>query len=395
MQVLALNAGSSSLKYALYEEGLEEAERGAITRLGLGSRLTTRRHGEYLDREVAAQDHRAAVHIVRQRLGSRWLSDGLIVHRIVHGGPEFSGPTLLQPQIVGRLAALEALAPLHMRAALGVIDAAQEVFGRASASIGVFDTALFASLPASARDYGIPEAWRTALGVRRYGFHGFAHQCLRDAALQLPAAAAAPPRIVTLQLGGGCSVAAFRGPDPIAISMGFSPLEGLVMPTRSGSVDVAAGLYLILEHGFDPAAMLRALNEESGLLALSGVSADPEQLVQRAQRGHAASKLALDVFFRSVQEYVGAYAGLLGGLDVIALGGGIAEHVPEFRSRTLQCAAWLGCESAPGGDFGPDRSAAVLSSKSSRVMALLVAVDEERLMAEQAIRHVRRRRDRP
>lgn len=372
MQILALNAGSSSLKFALYTEKLEEIERGAIGNLMGG-------------------DHRAAVHSVRERIGSRWRGDGVVVHRIVHGGSEFSGPITLDGAARAKLAELDILAPLHLPAARSVIEAASQAFGPDANAIGVFDTALFRTLPPAAREYAVPEAWRTVRGVHRYGFHGFAHQCLRDAALVHGAAPREPLRIVTVQLGRGCSVAAFRGDSPIATSMGFSPLEGLVMPTRAGSVDAAAALYLVAQHGMKPEAVLKALNEASGLLGLSGASAEPAEVLRRASNGDADCQLALDVFFHSLRQYIGAYAGLLGGLDVIALGGGISEHVPQMRRRTLQGAAWLGCEARETDDVPPDAATAILSRPSSRVVALLVRVDEERIMAEQALAFVRER----
>jgi acetate kinase len=255
----------------------------------------------------------------------------------------------------------------------------------------VFDTALFQGLPPAAREYALPRRWRTEFGVRRYGFHGFAHQCLRDAALDATIAAAPSARIITVQLGRGCSVAAFRGASPVATSMGFSPLEGLIMPTRAGSVDAAAALYLMMRSHLKPEEVLRDLNEKSGLLGLSGVSAEPAELVRRAHGGDADCALAMDAFFYQLHLYLGAYTGLLGGLDVLAIGGGISEHVPEIRERLMQGVAWLGCESTPNTDVAKSDRVTVLSSPSSKALALLVFVDEERVMAEQAVAHWRAR----
>jgi len=384
MRALVLNAGSSSLKFALYEEWTTEILLGAIGDLGPDARLTWRRGRMRGDEIVAAADHGVAVHVVRRLVGDGVAAVDAIVHRIVHGGTRYFEPVKLTATVLADLGALEILAPLHGPAARLAIEAAGIAF-RPAAQVAVFDTALFHSLPPAAREYGIPELWRTALGVRRYGFHGFAHECLRDAAL---AAAGEPDsaRIVTVQLGRGCSVAAFRGEKPVAASMGFSPLDGLVMPTRSGSLDAAAALYVQSRLELKPAEVLRILNEESGLLALSGGSANPAEVARRSDLGDSACRLALDAFFHSLHQYLGGYAALLGGLDVIAMGGGISEHVPAFRRRSLDGLAWLGCERAlDDRDLG-DSASVMLSTPASRVTALLVRVDEERLMAAQARR---------
>lgn len=383
MRVLVLNAGSSSLKFALYERWTAEILRGGISGLGPDARLAWRRGGARGEEPVAAADHATAVHAI----GRLAADDGAveaIVHRIVHGGAKYFEPVKLDTSVLAELGALEVLAPLHGPAARLAIEAAGIVF-RPAAQVAVFDTALFHSLPQAAREYGIPEHWRAGLGVYRYGFHGFAHQCLRDAALT---AAGEPDsaRIVTVQLGRGCSIAAFRGEQPVATSMGFSPLDGLVMPTRSGSLDAAAALYVQSRLELGPDEVLRILNEESGLLALSGGSANPAEIVRRADLGDPACKLALDVFFHSLHQHLGGCAAVLGGLDVIAIGGGISEHVAAFRRRVLDGVAWLGCEPAVDEPFAADAASVVLSKPASRVTALLVRVDEERLMAAQAQR---------
>lgn len=380
-RTLVLNAGSSSLKFALYERWTAEILRGGVSNLGSDACLTWRRGGARGEVPVAAADHAAAVPIIRRLAGDDGIVADVIVHRIVHGGAKYFKPVKLTATVLADLEALEILAPLHGPAARLAIEAAGIVF-RPVVQAAVFDTALFHSLPQAAREYGIPEQWRTGLSVNRYGFHGFAHECLRDAAL---VAAAEPDsaRIVTVQLGRGCSVAAFRGVQPVATSMGFSPLDGLVMPTRSGSLDAAAALYVQSRLELRPAEVLRILNEESGLLALSGGSANPAEIARRADLGDSACRLALDVFFHSLHQYLGGYAALLGGLDIIAMGGGISEHVPAFRRRALDGLAWLGCEPAPDWHDPADGTSVVLSMPASRVTALLVRIDEERLMAAQ------------
>jgi len=391
MQVLVLNAGSSSLKFALYAEGLTEIARGRVANLGPHARFELSRDTTRTRQNVVAITHEDAVRLVLSHVAADWSNDGVVVHRIVHGGMEFSSPVWLDEEVLTKLAELEILAPLHVPASRQAIAVTREVLGPAVPSVAVFDTALFQSLPPAAREYALPTEWRTGFGVRRYGFHGFAHQCLRDAALRTRAATGPLARIVTVQLGRGCSVAAFRGASPIATSMGFSPLEGLIMPTRSGSVDAAAALYLIMRGRLKPEEVLRDLNEKSGLLGLSGISAEPVELLRRARDGDSTCALALDAFFYQLHQYLGAYAGLLGGLDVVAMGGGLCEHVPEVRERLMQGVAWLGCEFTRPVEAHDDVSVTVLSRPSSKVLALLVFVDEERIMAEQVVTYLRTR----
>jgi len=385
-RALVLNAGSSSLKFALYGDWTTEILRGAVSNLGPEARLTWRNGDRRGEERVAAPDHRAAVHAARRVVEDDGADPDVIVHRIVHGGTQYTEPVKLTAKVLADLEALAILAPLHGPAARLAIVAADIAFGPA-AQVAVFDTALFRSLPPAAREYGIPERWRAGFGVRRYGFHGFAHECLRNAAL----AASGDPdsaRIITVQLGRGCSVAAFRGAQPVATSMGFSPLDGLVMPARSGSLDAAAALYVVSRLELEPAEVLRILNEESGLVALSGGISNPAKIARKADLGDPACKLALDVFSHSLHQYLGGYAALLGGLDVIAMGGGISEHVPEFRRCVLDGVAWLGCEPAAAAVDPAEAASVVLSRPTSRVTALLVRVDEERLMAAQVRRHL-------
>lgn len=386
MRTLVLNAGSSSLKFAFYEGWTTEVLRGGAVNLGPGARLTWRRGGTRGEAPVAAADHAAAVQAIRQLAGDDGAVANVVVHRIVHGGAKHFEPVKLTASVLADLETLGILAPLHAPAARLAIEMASTVF-RPTTQVAVFDTALFHSLPQAAREYGVPGRWRTGLGVSRYGFHGFAHECLRDAALAATDDRDSA-RIITVQLGRGCSVAAFRGEQPVAASMGFSPLEGLVMPTRSGSLDAAAALYVLSRLELKPAEVLRILNEESGLLALSDGIADPAEIARKAGLGDPACRLAMDVFFHSLHQYLGGYAALLGGLDVIAMGGGISEYVPAFRQLVLDGVAWLGCEPAPDGHKLADAARVVLSLPASRVTALLVQVDEERLMAAQARRLV-------
>ena len=312
--VLVLNVGSSSLKAAVLQASAHRAER--LWQSG------TRREGP-----------------LEQQL-SQWLSPQLqpwlprlraAGHRVVHGGEHFTAPTRINPQVQEQLEALSALAPLHNPAALAAIAwlSHQQPQLRQWAC---FDTAFHATLPVEARTYALPAQWRAG-GCRRYGFHGLNHQHVAEA---VPCG-----RLISAHLGAGCSLAAIRDGRSIDTTMGFTPLEGLVMASRSGSVD--PGLLLHLQRmGLSLEALDEGLNRRSGLLGLSELSSDWLDLRAAAANGHAGAQLALAVFLHRLRQEIGAMAASLGGVDQIALSGGIGANDPELLSELQQSMAWLG-----------------------------------------------------
>ena len=312
--VLVLNVGSSSLKAAVLEATAHKAER--LWQNG------TRREGP-----------------LEQQL-SQWLSPQLqpwlarlraAGHRVVHGGERFTAPTQLNPQVQEQLEALSALAPLHNPAALQAIT----WLSRQQPQLpqwACFDTAFHATLPLEARTYALPAEWRAG-GCRRYGFHGLNHQHVAEA---VPCR-----RLISAHLGAGCSLAAIRDGRSIDTTMGFTPLEGLVMASRSGSVD--PGLLLHLQRmGLSLEELDEGLNRRSGLLGLSELSSDWQDLRAAAANGHAGAQLALAVFLHRLRQEIGAMAASLGGVDQIALSGGIGANDPVLLSELQQGMAWLG-----------------------------------------------------
>ena len=264
------------------------------------------------------------------------------VHRIVHGGELFRATTRLRDAELTALAGLDELAPLHNPPALAVIASVRARLPASVPLIGVFDTAYYAELPEVAWRYAVPQRWYRDFGVRRYGFHGTAHRYLcREARARLPPGKPAR-RCISLQLGHGCSVTATLDDKPVATSMGFTPLEGLVMGTRCGDLDPGALLHVMEHGGLSPAQMRRELNTESGLKGLSGRSADMRELLELEGQGDAGAKLAIEIFCRRARHYLGAYVSELGGVDVIAFGGGIGEHAPQIRRRILTGLEWAG-----------------------------------------------------
>lgn len=395
MRLLVFNAGSSSLKFEL----LERADAGAFNRLTTGSFVDAADGtGEFVCRGapgMAPPLARVGSLAAASRSVLAWLADKAVqgrdrtagitasVHRIVHGGERFRATSLLGDAEIAALRTISALAPLHNPPALAVIEAVREALGTALPLVGVFDTAYYAALPEVAYRYAVPGRWHSEFGIRRYGFHGTAHRSLCQGARAL-LAPAVPQRIVSLQLGRGCSVTATRGEMPVATSMGFTPLEGLVMGTRSGDVDPGALLYVMERAGLAPAAALAALNEASGLLGLSGRTADMRELLSLERGGDAAARLAVDVFCRRARHTLAAYIAELGGVDAIVFGGGIGENCPDVRRRILQGLDWAGIEVADAANEAAVGVAADIACASSRARILVVPVDEARVIATEA-----------
>ena len=292
----------------------------------------------------------------------------LIVHRVVHGGP-LARPVRIDAAVEAQIEACAPLAPLHNPPALAMIRASRQRFGGAVAQVAVFDTAFFADLPPAARDYALPRDLIERHAIRRYGFHGLAHQALWRAWQEHSGRGG---RIVTLQLGAGCSAAAIAQGRPLDTSMGFTPLEGLVMATRSGDLDPGLLLHLLRTGDMDAAQLERMLSEQSGLLGLAG-SADMRSLL--ADPSPAAAH-AIDVYCHRVRKYIGAYAAVLGGLDGVVFGGGVGEHAPAIRARILTGMEWLGIRLDAAANTAANGPARRISAAGSPCAVWVFSVDE-------------------
>ena len=310
MAVLVLNVGSSSLKAALLEPERRLWEASAAREANLEAQLRG---------------------WLQPQLQPWWPQISAAGHRVVHGGERFLTTTRVGPAMLQELAALSELAPLHNPPALAAIHWLQALRPQLP-QWACFDTAFHATLPAAARTYALPASWRNQ-GLRRYGFHGLNHQHVAEAA--------ACPRLISAHLGAGCSLAAVQAGRSIDTSMGFTPLEGLVMASRSGSVD--PGLLLHLQRrGLSLELLEQGLQQHSGLLGLSELSGDWRHLRQAAAGGHAGAQLAIAVFLHRLRAGIGAMAASLGGVDQIALSGGIGANDPQLLEELEQSMAWLG-----------------------------------------------------
>ncbi|MFZ5593850.1 MAG: acetate/propionate family kinase [Pseudomonadota bacterium] len=394
MFILVFNSGSSSLKWQLFEATAASdptpCAHGTVTAFGGQACCTWLSDGQRGEVRGSIVDHHAAAVWVLNWLQDRGLTKGLaaIGHRIVHGGDVFTGPVLIDPAAVAAIESLSALAPLHNPLALQVIHACESFFKPPVPMAAVFDTAFFRDLPDHARRYALPDEWTRNHGIRRYGFHGLAHRWLCQRYHEISGAGIGASRIITLQLGQGCSMTAIRGGVPVETSMGCTPLEGLIMATRCGDIDPGALLHLAGQLGVEP--LREALNQRAGLLGISGISADMRELIMLGAQGHAGAKRAIDAFCHRARKYLGAYLAVLGGADAIVFGGGIGEHAPVIRERICAGQEWCGLavdEAANARAIGKE---ACISPPSSKMAAYVVPVNEALLIARDAWDCVRR-----
>ena len=389
MAILVFNSGSSSLKLRLYTtangQALSLQARGAIVGIGAQAAWHWQTRGETGQGRVDAPGHREAAAWVLKRLREESTpAVAAVGHRIVHGGDSFTDPVLLTADTIARIDTLTALAPLHNPPALEVIHACRGEFGDKVPMVAVFDTAFHATVPDAARCYALPETWVRTYGIRRYGFHGIAHRSMYERYLATGDHAAASARVITFQLGNGCSVCAVRNGRSVDTSMGYTPIEGLIMATRSGDVDPGALARLAAE-GVGAAELDERLNRDSGLLALSGATGDMRELLALEAQGHAGARLAVAAFCYRARKYLGAYLAALGGADAILFGGGIGEHAPQIRERICADMEWCGVRldaAANAAAVGTERR---ISPKNARPQIRVIAVDEEALIARDAL----------
>jgi acetate kinase len=380
--LLALNAGSSSLKAKLYSLADFTLTLESSARLeGIGRRQARLRVDDVTFSGGTVSDHARAAEVLLERLlpGSSSKANRLVAigHRIVHGGTQFTAPVRITTDVWRQLDALRELAPLHNPPALTVVRATAARYARVPL-YAVFDTAYFAELPRHVRELALPAEWRVGRSLRRFGFHGLAHEYLAREARKLPGGRR---RLVTLQLGHGCSAAAMLDGKPVETSMGFSPLEGLIMATRPGDLD--AGVLLELaRRGESWGTISHMLHRESGLKGLSGASGDVRELHELEAHGHEGAILALAAFHHRILKYLGAYGAVLGGLDAIAIGGGVGENSPLVRARICRDLEWLGVRLDSAANDDAVGVASRITAASSTVAIDVIPVDEELLIAE-------------
>jgi acetate kinase len=387
--VLVLNSGSSSVKFALVEpwSGRRIAE-GLAERLGAPGAALRLRWSQDVPAEesLPGATHEYVVGRVLEHLSGeasvRLLGAG---HRVVHGGDRFSSSVLVDDTVIAAIGSFSHLAPLHNPANLAGIEAVRAVLPGLP-QVAVFDTAFHQTMPPPAYRYAVPEDWYTRLAVRRYGFHGTSHRFVAGRAAELLGRPLAKLGLVTAHLGNGCSATAVREGRSVDTTMGLTPLEGLVMGTRSGDVDPGLFGYLAGRTGLDAAKLTEILNLSSGLAGLSGVGNDMRAVVAAAARGNGRAQLALDVFVHRLSKAIAGLAVSLQRLDALVFTGGIGEHSAEVRSLVLGRLGLLGLAEDRAANAGHGRRTEGRISTEGPVLALVVPTDEELMIARDTAR---------
>ncbi len=390
MRVLVLNCGSSSLKFdvlvgsesAASAGDWSRAAHGSIDRIGGDGWLRLEAGDEVRHSEpFAASGIGDAVERVVAVLQQDGLLDGIsaVGHRVVHGGLTFNYATLIDDEVVAGIDALSELAPLHNRPALEAIAVARRALPDVP-EVACFDTSFYANLPDHVALYALPREVSEKYAIRRYGFHGFAHRYMADR-FQALHPGKHGLRLITLQLGNGCSATASIDGRPQETSMGFTPLEGLIMGTRSGDLDPSLPGYIAEKEGLSLAAVEEMLNRKSGLLGLSALSADMRDLLDAATDGNMAARVAIDAFCHRVRKYIGAYMAVLAGADGIVFGGGIGQNNPELRAQICEGFDWAGLTLDAGRNSTYSLTEGRISTEGSTVEAWVMEVDEASVIA--------------
>jgi acetate kinase len=368
MKILVLNAGSSSLKFDLWETSPQSITDDSDRLLEHGA----------VDRVTSMSD---ALTSVFQKIDP--LAIEAVGHRIVHGGQKYHSSVLIDAEVERNIDELGALAPLHNPQNLEGVRAARLRLPNAK-HVAVFDTAFHHTLPPHAYAYGLPWKYLTDDGIRRYGFHGISHRYVSWRFARLRGRPRSDFRLITCHLGNGCSVCAIENGKSIDTSMGFTPLEGLLMGTRAGDVDAGAILHLITHKGHQPDELLGILNSESGLKGLSGVSNDMRDVLKAAESGNERAVLAVDTFCYRVRKYIGAYLAAMNGADALIFTGGIGENSPKIRTQICADLTSLGISINPADNEADSRENRQISH--SPIPVWVIPTNEELLIARDTLR---------
>ena len=412
MNVLAINSGSSSLKFKVieFDESPRTAARftansryeGFIEDIGPVAKMMLRHSGKTVVQATSpVSTHAEAVRRMMQmleessKLEGRDLRVDAVGHRVVHGGEQFRDPVVIDDDVMAKIDRLAEWAPLHNPGSIAGIKGAHAALGSHIPMVAVFDTAFHRSMPLVATSYAIDEDLAKKHGIHRYGFHGIAHASLAGICAAAVNRPLAQLRLITLQLGNGCSATAIDRGRSVDTSMGFTPLEGLVMGTRSGDLDPAVVGHLVRKEGLSVDEVERLLNERSGLLGVSGLSHDMRDVLKAAEgKPDSRAALALDLFCYRVRKYIGAYLAVLGGADALVFGGGIGEHAPAIRARICEGMGWCGVRlDRPRNDAAVQvvpGEAVRISEASAPISCYVVGVDEELEIARATLECVRK-----
>ncbi len=390
MKVLVINAGSSSLKYQLLDPATQEVlAQGLCERIGIDGRLTHKvpATGGKFEFEIAMPTHAEAIQAVLDALTNpehgviQSMSEiDAVGHRVVHGGEKFASSVLITDEVLAAIEECVPLAPLHNPANITGIKACQSVMPGVP-MVAVFDTAFHQTMPAHSYIYALPYEYYEKDKVRRYGFHGTSHKYVAGRAAAMLGKPLEELKIVTCHLGNGSSVTAVDGGKSVDTSMGFTPLAGLPMGTRSGDLDAGILEFLMNKYGYDIKEMLNILNKKSGVLGISGVSSDFRDLDAAAEQGNGRAALAVEAFNYSVKKLIGAYAAAMGGVDAIVFTAGVGENSASNRLAIASGLEFMGVKMDAEANNTRGKEA-VISAPDSKVKVLLIPTNEELMIAQ-------------
>ena len=389
MKVLVLNCGSSSIKYKLFDMDHKAViAQGGIEKIGLKDSFLklTLPNGEKKVLEKDIPEHTVGVEFILQTLTSaeygvvKSMDEiGAVGHRMVHGGEKFSQSVLLTPEVLEAFAACNDLAPLHNPANLKGVHAISAILPNVP-QVGVFDTAFHQTMPDYAYMYAVPYELYQKYGVRRYGFHGTSHRYVSKRVCEFLGVNPEGQRIITCHIGNGGSITAIKDGKSVDTSMGLTPLEGLMMGTRSGDIDAGAVTYIMEKEGLDAAGLSNLLNKKSGVLGIFGESSDMRDLEAAVAAGNPRARLAENMYFYRIKKYIGAYAAALGGVDILVFTGGVGENQASARWGACEGLEFMGIKlDAEKNKVRGEE--AVISTDDSKVKVVVIPTDEELMIA--------------
>lgn len=392
MKILVLNCGSSSVKYQVFGMSDERVmAKGVVEKIGLHDATLTHRPTGKDKIEIVTEipDHATALSMVADALThpeygivSSMEQIDIVGHRIVHGGAHFIGAALIDDQVIAELERLTELAPLHNPPALSGIYACQKAIPGVP-MVAVFDTAFHQTMEPDAYLYPLPYEMYERHGIRRFGFHGTSNKYIASRVEDILHSSAGDLRIINCHLGNGCSITAIRGGKSVNTSMGFTPLEGLMMGTRCGDVDPAVVAYIMHKENWDAHEASECMNKQSGLLGISGVSNDLRYIIEESGNGHMRSQLAIDMFCKSIVRYIGAYMAEMNGVDVIVFTAGVGENSPLIREKVCRQLEFAGVEFDPEENKINGKEHAI-TKPGSKVQVMVIPTNEELMIAREA-----------
>ena len=394
MKVLVLNCGSSSIKYKLYDMTTKEVmAQGGIEKLGLPDSFLkfTLADGSKKIIEKNMPEHTVGVELILEVLTNaeygciKSLEEiDAVGHRLVHGGEKFNTSVVITPEVISQMEACTELAPLHNPANLKGVAAITKILPNVP-QVGVFDTAFHQTMPAHAYMYALPYEYYEKYGVRRYGFHGTSHRYVSRRACEFLGLDYENTKVITAHIGGGGSITAVKNGKSIDTSMGLTPVEGLVMGTRCGDVDLGAITFLMEKEGLDAAGVNAVINKKSGVMGVSGVSSDMRDIEAAIAAGNERAKLALDMFEYRLLKYIGAYTAALNGVDVLVFTGGIGENQMQTRDFICRGLEYLGVKYNAELNAKSRGEEIEISTPDSKVRVVVIPTDEELTIASDTV----------